>query len=112
MVYEFNLVLTLIFHCYSVCCSMELFHRDIIQLNEIFERNGYDNKFFGRCLSTFLKKIYSEKVPQRTVPKKDLYIFLSYLGKLALSSRSTLEKTIRDILPCVNLKAVFRIKNR
>ena len=87
---------------------MEIFHRDIIQLNEIFERNGYDNKFFGRCLSTFLNKIYSEKVPQQTVPKKDLYIFLSYLGKVALSSRST----IRDIPPCVNLKAVFRIKNR
>ena len=31
---------------------------------------------------------------------------------MLLSVRSTLEKTIRDILPCVNLKVVFRIKNR
>ena len=31
---------------------------------------------------------------------------------MLLSARSTLEKTIRDIFPCVNLKAVFRIKNR
>ena len=29
-----------------------------------------------------------------------------------LSARSTLEKTIRDILPSVNLKVDFRIKNR
>ena len=36
------------------------------------------------------------------VPKIDNYIFLPYLGKLLLSARSTLEKTIRDILPCVN----------
>ena len=31
---------------------------------------------------------------------------------MLLSVRSTLEKTIRDILPCVNLKLVCRIKNR
>ena len=91
---------------------MELFHKEIMQLKEIFEKNGYDNKFFNRCLQTFLNKIYSKKVPQHTVPKTDLYIFLPYLGKLLLSARSTLEKAIRDILPCVNLKLVCRIKNR
>ena len=31
---------------------------------------------------------------------------------MSLPARSTLEKTIQDILPCVNLKVVFRIKNR
>ena len=31
---------------------------------------------------------------------------------MSLSARSTLEKTIQDVLPCVNLKVVFRIKNR
>ena len=91
---------------------MKLFHIEIVQLKEIFEKNGYDNKFFDKFLRTFLNKIYFKKVPQHTVPKKDLYIFLPYLGKLSLSARSTLEKTSRDILPCVNLKAVLRIKNR
>ena len=81
-----------------------------MQLKEIFEKNGYDNKFFVRYLQTFLNKIYSEEVTQNTVPKKDIYIFLPYLGKLPPSARSTLEKTIRDILPCVSLKVVFRIK--
>ena len=86
---------------------MELFHKEIMLLKEIFEKNGYNNKFFDGCLRTFLNKLYSKKVL-----KKDLYVFLPYLGKLSLSARSTLEKTIRDILPCVNLKVVFRIKNR
>ena len=30
--YKFNLVSTLIFHCYSISCSMELFHTEIMQL--------------------------------------------------------------------------------
>ena len=81
-----------------------------MQLKKIFEKNGYDTKFFDKCLWTFLNKTCSEKVLQHTVPKKDLYIFLPFLGKLLLSSKSTLEKTIHEILPCVNLKVVF--KNR
>ena len=36
----------------------------------------------------------------------------SCLGKLSLSAKSTLEKPILDILPCVNLKIVFRSGNR
>ena len=59
--YRFNLVSTLIFRCYSICCSMELFHIEIMHLNEIFEKNGHDNKFFDRCLQTYLNKIYSKK---------------------------------------------------
>ena len=81
-------------------------------VKEIFKKNGYDINFFYRCLRTFFKKIYSKKVRQYTVSKKDLYVFLPYLGKFLLPGRSTFVKTIRDILPCVNLKVVFRIKNR
>ena len=81
---------------------MELFHKEITQFKEIFEKNGYDNKFFDKCLRNFLNNIYSKKVPHHTVPKKYLYIFLPYMGKLSLPARSTLEKTIRDIFPCVN----------
>ena len=72
---------------------MELFHIEIMELKEIFEKNGYDNNFSDRCLRTFLNKIYSKIVPQHTVPKKDIYIFLLYLGKLSLSARSVLEKS-------------------
>ena len=55
---------------------------------------------------------YSNKVPEHTVTKKDIYIFLPYLGKLPFSAKSTLGNTIRDNLPCVNLKVNFRIKDR
>ena len=66
---------------------MELCHIEIMQLKEIFEKNGYDNKFFDKCLQTYLNKIYSRKVPKHAVPKKDLYVSLPNLGKLSLSAR-------------------------
>ena len=90
--YKFNLVLTLIFGFYSICCSTKLFHIEIMQLKEIFEKNRYGNKFFDRCPWSFLNKIFSKKVLQYTFPKKDFSIFLPYLGKLSLSARCTLEK--------------------
>ena len=60
----------------------------------------------------FFKENLFKKVVQHTVPKKDIYIFRPYLGKLLPSAKSTLEKTICDMLSCVSLKVVFRIKNR
>ena len=42
----------------------------------------------------------------------DIYIILPYLRKLLISAKSTIENTIRGILSRVNLKVVFRIKNR
>ena len=47
---KFKLFSTFIFRFYSICCSMKLFQIEIVQLKEIFEKNGYDNKFFDRCL--------------------------------------------------------------
>ena len=48
--FKFNLVSTLIFRYCSICCRMELFHEEVMQLKEIFEKNRYDNKFFNKCL--------------------------------------------------------------
>ena len=78
----------------------------------MFDEIDNINPYYASVPIHSVNKIFSKKVPRHTVPKNDLYIFLPYLGKLSLSARSTLEKTIHDILPCVNLKVVFRIKNR
>ena len=97
---------TLIFCCYSICCSMGLSRKEIMQLKEILKKNGYDNKFLTSVSEPFWTKCILKKVPQHTVPKTDIHIFLLYLGKLSLSTR----KSVRDIY--VNLKVFLRIKNR
>ena len=96
----------------SVCCGVQLFHIEIMQLNEIFGGNEFDNRFFDGCLRANLNKFRFKKVLQHTVPKRDLYISLTFLKKLSLLAWLDLEKDIRDILPCLNLKLVFKIKDR
>ena len=73
--YEFDSVSPLLFCYRSICYGMKLFHNEIIKLKEIFEKNEYGNRFFGKCLQTFLNKISSKKLPQDIVSKKDIYIF-------------------------------------
>ena len=63
-----DLVLAFIFRCYSICFSMELFHKEIMQFKEICEKNQYDNKFFDRYLGIFSNKICFKKGPQHRVP--------------------------------------------
>ena len=96
----------------SFCCGVQLFHIEIMQLNEIFGGNEFDNRFFDGCLRANLNKFCFKKVLQHTVPKRDLYISLTSLKKLSLLAWLDLEKAIRDILPCLNLKLVFKIKDR
>ena len=43
---------------------------EVMQLKEIFEINGYDNKFFERCIRTCLKKNYSKTVCNTQFLKK------------------------------------------
>ena len=50
---KFKLVRLLIFRCHSIRCSMELFHIEIMQLQQIFEKNGYDKKFFRKVSEPF-----------------------------------------------------------
>ena len=49
---------------------MELFHKEIMQLKEISEKNEHGNKIFDRCLQIFLNKIYSKNVPQHKFLRK------------------------------------------
>ena len=66
---KFGLISNLIFRSNSVCSILELYH-EIINLKEIFGKNAYEDKFFDKCLQTFLNKTYFIKVSQDAFPKK------------------------------------------
>ena len=39
--YELNLIFTLLFRALKLCSNFELFHQEILNLKDIFKRNGY-----------------------------------------------------------------------
>ena len=59
------------------------FHFEIEKLKEILLSNGYSNKFIDKCISKFMNKLYIKKPVMLTVPKKQLYLLLLFMGKMS-----------------------------
>ena len=62
---------------------MSKFHFEIEKLKEILLFNGYFNKSVDKCISKFLNKLYIHKPVMLTVPKKQLYLVLPFMGKMS-----------------------------
>ena len=62
---------------------MSKFHFEIEKLKEILLFNGYFNKSVDKCISKFLNKLYINKPVTLTVPKKQLYLVLPFMGKMS-----------------------------
>ena len=54
MTYKTVLLETILFRCFSICFSYEMFHEEIVKLEEIFKRNSYPGKFIDRYIKIFL----------------------------------------------------------
>ena len=62
---------------------MSTFHFEIEKLKEVLLSNGYSNNFFDKCISKFMNKLYIKKPVMLTVPKKQLYLVLPFMGKMS-----------------------------
>ena len=71
---------------------MSKFHFEIEKLKEILLFNGYSNKFIDKCISIFMNKLYIKKSNMLTVPKKQLYLVLPFMGKISALVKSELAR--------------------
>ena len=59
--YKLNLIFTLLFRAFKFCSNFELFHQEILNLKDIFKRNGYHCNFIDVCIKRFLNNIFIDK---------------------------------------------------
>ena len=91
---------------------MSKFHFEIEKLKEILLFNGYSNKFIDKCISKFMNKLYIKKPVMLTVPKKQLYLVLPYMGKMSALVKSGLARSLHKRLPFCKVKIAFKTSNR
>ena len=77
-----------------------------------WSKSNMTERFLAGNSEPFQTTLPLKKICNIQFLKKYIYLLISYLGKLLLSAKSTLENTFRDIIPCVNLKIAFKSKNR
>ena len=111
-VYKFGLLYTLLFRYFSLCTNYKLFHLEIIELKNIFLKNGYSSKFFDACVGRFLDKIFIPKKIKVTVPQKELFITLPYLGPLSEKTKKRIKNIFKQVLPSHNINVVYKIQCR
>ena len=47
--HKFGMFCTLVYTCFTLCSDWTKFHREIVTLKEIFQRNGYPTSFIDNC---------------------------------------------------------------
>ena len=110
--HKFALVYTLLHRCFCLVTYMFKFHFEIEKLMEIILSNGYSNKFIDKCISKFTNKLYIKKPVMLTVPKKQLYLVLPFMGKMSALVKSGLVRSLHKRLLFCKVKIVFKTSNR
>ena len=111
-IYKQSLVDTLLFRCFSICSDYILFHLEVENLIEILKKNSYPSGIIEQCIRSFLNKVHVLKKVIPTVPKKELFIVLPYLGTLSSNLKQKLRTCFKNSLPQCNIRIIFKSANR
>ena len=88
----------------KLCSSMESFHIEVEQLRSIFQRDNYPVNIIGQCVKKFLDKLYVPKQIVLTLPKKELLIFITFLGKFSMSLKNKFVQIYQQDIATVQCK--------
>ena len=91
---------TLLHRNFSIFCDFKTFHFQVYQ-------NNYPLNFIDSCIKSFLNKLYTPKVVVPNVPKRNVFVKLSFLGSTSFQIRKKLQKLFSDKLMSCNLKIIF-----
>ena len=98
--FKINLICCLVLRAFKICSEKLSFERELEYLKSFFLSNNFPCKFVENSLIRTLWSIYNCKPPIHTVPKKDVYIWLPYLGNYSFILR---KKWLEDFIPKFNL---------
>ena len=79
--YKSNLIFTLLFRAFKLCSNFKLFDQEILNLKDIFNRNGYPGEFIHVCIKIYLNKVFIDKKIYALAPKKELVCVLPFIRK-------------------------------
>ena len=91
---------------------MSKFHLEVAKLKEILLKNGYPRKIIDACVFKFLNNVFEPKSVILTVPTKQLFIVLLFMGNVSGVIKIELSKSLKKRLPFCKLRVIFKSNNR
>ena len=102
------MIFTLLYRAFKLCSNFELFHQEILNLKDIFKRNGHPGNFIDNCIKRYLNHVFIDKMIYALAPKKELVCVLPFIGKKSLHLGSKLVKSVQNNLSFCHLKVIFQ----
>ena len=100
------------YRCFTLCSDWTKFHRKLVTLQEIFQRNGYTTSFIDQAFKKFLDRLHIIKPTLVTVEKKLLRLVLPYLGPTSLQVRTKIRNAMKGTLNCCKLQVIFKSRRK
>ena len=110
-VYKESLVSTLLYRAYRICSSWKEIHTEITRTKDLMSKNGYPAKFIDKLVSSFLIRM-REPNPKVNDEEKSILIVLPFLGYSTKQLEKTIEQTIRNCLPNLQFRFIYRASTR
>ena len=106
--FKYNLISCLIFRAFKICSSEISFDSELKFLRSLFAKNSFPCNLIDKLFVKTIQNLYICKPHVPSVPKKDVFICLPYLGNQSFIVRKKLMSLVRRFYPHVNLKCIFR----
>ena len=109
--YRVNLIRTLTYRCFRICSTPSLLQSALDDLRNRLLQNGYPKGTINFNINDVLNR-NRNKILVSTVPKKDLFIVLPFLGSQSTFFSKRLKTCISSFYSAVDLKVIFQNTNR
>ena len=96
---------------FNLVFDMSKVHLEVAKLKEILLKNGYPRKIIDACVFKFLNKFFEPKPATLTVPKKQLFFVLPFMGNMSGVIKTGLSKALQKRLPFCKLQVIFKSTN-
>ena len=106
------MIYTLVYRCFNLCSDWTKFHREVVTLKEIFQKNGYSTSFIDNCFKTFLDRLHIARPKLITAEKKPLLLVIPFLGSISLQLRTKIRNAMKGNLNFCKLQVVFRSERK
>ena len=103
-----GLIFRLLLRIFSIISNFSMFHEEVSYLKDVLKKNYCPTNLVEKCIKIFLNKQFLQKILGHTVPKKELFIVLPYLGMSSLCLRTCLQKSINSNISFCKIKTIFK----
>ena len=110
--YKHGLIFTSLFQIFPIVSDFSNFHEEVNYIKDVLKKNYFPTNLVDKCIKIFLNKQFSQKILEHTVPKKELFIVLPYLGMPSLCLRACLQKSINSNISFCKIKVIFESSKR